>query len=169
MKKLLIILSLPLLLLAACQNPYKTINQKQFSIQLPKSLKNYKGQMLDSALLEYADTEKNIFVAVEMDLVPVNYNIDSVRKNFVDFYIKDDAIKNSYKITKLGRNSQMVEAETAQLMDDLSSLQTYWVIGIYPVDSTHYLIVWTYTDRAFKPDNQKTLKKIVKSLKVNRK
>ncbi len=168
MKKLLIFLGSALFLLAACNGSYQTLNQKLFSVTLPKSLKNYKGQMLDSALLEYADTAKNIFVAVELDSVPTSYNIDSVRKNFVDFYIKDDVIKNSYKITPLRHNAQMVEAETAQLMPDLSSLQTYWVIGIFPVDSAHYLIIWTYTDRAFKPDNQKTLKKIVKSLKVHR-
>jgi hypothetical protein len=170
MKKLNLVLVLFWGLVIGCQNNTHLIHQEEFSIRLPKTMFNAKGQMLEKALLEYADTVKNLFVIVEKRQMPYKKNhIDSARQDFVDFFIKDDTIPNTYKLTKLNDSSQMVEAVTIDLQPDFSSLQTYWVVGIFKADSNNYYIVWAWTDRSFKPDNEKTLKKIIKSFKIKKK
>ncbi len=170
MKKLTVFLSAILIISFGCQTGKKqTIDKDGFSITLPATMFNAKGQMLDSALLEYADTANNLFVIVEEKKDPVaQNNLDSARSHLVDYFLSDDALPETYKLTKL-KNGQMVEVETAQLAPDYSSLQTYWVVGIFPAGQDDYFVVWSWTDRGFKPDNEKTLKTIIKSFKINRK
>ena len=127
---------------------------------------NHQGQMQDSAILEYADEKQDLFLIVEKKTEPKKRNnIDSARTDFIDYYILPDTINKTYKITHL-KNGDMIEAQTAELMPDFSSAQTYWVVGIFPADSSSYYIVWTWTDRSMIADNEKTLKKIVKSFKI---
>lgn len=166
MKKLYILLVPALFLLAQCSTNTQKITTKSFSIDLPKTMTNHHGEMQDSALLEYADEKKDIFALVEKKQETSDRNnIDSARTDFIDYYILPDTIDGTYKLHRL-KNGYMIEAQTADLMPDFNSTQTYWIVGIFPSDSANYYIVWTWTDRAMKPDNEKTLKKIVKSFKL---
>ncbi len=131
-------------------------------------MKSYKGQMLDSAIIEYANLDKDIFLVVSKEHDSLQMPLDSARKQYIDFYILDDTVAGTYKITDLGKNAQMVEAETISTDMDFSTVQTYWVAGVFRVSPTDYYVVWTWTDRMYRKNNGKTLKRIVKSFKIRK-
>ena len=126
--------------------------------------------MLNGALLEYADTSASIQIIVEKKSTPEFMPIDSARKAFVDYYIKDDVIDSTFHLQRLDdKNGYIVQAETIDLNEDLTSSQTFWVIGFYQQTPMDYYIVWTWTKRIFKPDNQKLMEQIVRSFKILKK
>ncbi len=165
-----IFLLLPLFLLLSCNQYMKLVKTDDFVIKVPKDATNFHGQMLNDALLEYADTIRSIQIIVEkkstQDFVPV----DSARKMFVDYYLKEDAIDSTFKIISLDKkNGYMIKAETIELNEDLSTSQTYWVVGFYQQTPMNYYIVWTWTKRLYKPDNEDIMEKIVESFKLLKK
>ncbi len=165
-----IFLLLPFLLLLSCNSNMKLIKSNGFVIKLPKNAVNFKGQMLNGALLEYADTSASIQIIVEKKSTPEFMPIDSARKAFVDYYIKDDVIDSTFHLQRLdNKNGYIVQAETIDLNEDLTSSQTFWVIGFYQQTPMDYYIVWTWTKRIFKPDNQKLMEQIVRSFKILKK
>ncbi len=169
MKKLFY-LSLVLLIFAGCKNDMKVVKGKNFFIKLPVGAENFTGQMLENSLLEFGDTAKHVYFIVEEKKTTKAISLDSARESFVDYNLKEDVIDSDYTVKPLGKNGQMIEAETITLNPaDMSSFQTYWVVGIYQHSPKDYYIVWTWTDRLYKPDNEKLLKSVVKSFKLKKK
>ncbi len=166
-----IFLLIPVLLILACNQPkMKLVKSDHFVIKLPEKAINFKGQMLENALLEYADTLHNIQIIVEKKSLPDYISIDSARKMLVDYFLKEDAIDSTFQVQPLTqKNGYIVKAETIELNQDLSTSQTFWIVGLYQQTPMDYYVVWTWTRRLYKPDNEQTMEKIVRSFKILKK
>jgi len=167
MKKIIFI-SILIFIMTSCEekNNFKTIDKQDFTIEVPESLQDFSGQMSDNALLELADTTKKIYVVVEA--FDKNDSIKNPYEDLLKYYIEDDFIDSTViektKQTKYGE-AHIIQAETIELLMDLSSTQTFWVAGLFPGKDKYY-VLWTWTERIYKPDYEKTLNKIVDSFKV---
>lgn len=165
-----IFLLLPMLMLFACNSNMKLIKTDDFVIKVPKDAVNFKGQMLENALLEYADTVHSIQIIVEKKSTAEFIPIDSARKMYVDYYLKEDAIDSTFQVQSLKKkNGYIVRAETIDLNEDMTTSQTFWLVGFYQQTPMDYYIVWTWTKRLFKPDNEQTMEDIVESFKLLKK
>ena len=165
MKRIIFFFSL--LFIISCQQEMKLIKNKDFVIKVPINAINFKGQMLDNALLEYSDTSLSIQIIVEKEMTNEFTPIDSARKNFVDYYLKEDAIDSSFIIKKLDRkNAYIIKTQTITLNPDFSSDQTFWLVGFYQKTPMEFYIVWVWTPRIYKSENEKIMEKIVKSFKI---
>ncbi len=167
MKKIIFI-SILIFIMTSCEekNNFKTIDKQDFTIEVPGSLQDFKGQMIDGASLEMADTVKKIYVVVEK--FAKNDSIKDPYRELIKYYLEDDFIDSTViettKKTPFGE-AHILQAETIQLLPDLSSTQTFWIAGLFPGKDNYY-VLWTWTERIYKPDNQKTLEKIVNSFSI---
>ncbi len=169
MKRIVFLLPI-LLLLISCKSDMKLVKTDDFVIKVPKNAIDFKGQMLNEALLEYADTVRSIQIIVEKRSSSEFIPIDSARKAFVDYYLEEDAIDSTFHVINLHKkNGYIIKAETIDLNEDLTTSQTFWVVGFYQQTPMDYYIIWTWTKRLYKPDNEETMEKIVESFKLLKK
>ncbi len=166
MKRSLFLSFFLIFLLVSCNSPYRRVKGDGFSIRVLKSMRSYKGQMLNNALLEYADTKMDLNLVVERDTLNTS-SLDSAQKVLVDYFIKPDILESTYKVFPLRHHrGEHIEAVTVEENSDGSITQLYWTIGLFPGKNNTYYIVWVWTNRIHRPDNEYIMKKMINSFKV---
>ena len=140
MKNFAIFLLVFLLFNLYCTNDYREISQKDFYLRIPKDFKHF--NLIDSAIVQYADTAKGIYCALES--TSVNTYSPSIEKA-VDTLLT----LGFFYVENLKKNKKIINQDTLYYLSFVeydTGMPFYWNIVVGRKKSK-YFILWVWHTR----------------------
>ena len=157
------------LFITNCNQNYSTIEEENFTIDLPIEMLDNTGEIYDDAILEYQDSISDYYVVVlkenKIDYEE-NYTINDFQEDNIKYILEPGNINlKSFESEINDLKVIITDATTKGQYEEQDSGITTWKVALFDTDSMFY-VVFTWSGPNYIDNNLIKMEKIINSFEV---